>query len=321
MRDLCITTILFGKTYQCFIPLYIYSILKAYPRYFPLVFLDHELLPHVAEQLDLLKSLGEFAVVENNTSQWGKISGQPAKCLRWVLWDDIFDEFESIYIGDIDIFIVPESPSLYEQHMKHCQVLQLPYSNIIRRSEVEFDNHPINLAKRLARNGLSYAMATMRSPGQTIHQLSGLHFIKTKEYFAAIKPLFSKYREIIYHADRHNGFVHHKSGFNNECFLYDLIQESGLGLPPVAPYGPSLLDYNNYLEIGFRPHHGIHFGIFRTEEMAKSYHDLVASLLYQRYYAYYKESTASDSLFSKIEQLFDDYLRDLLERMDRHFRG
>ena len=117
-KKLCITTFVFGEGYQGYIPLFIYSILRSYRDYFPLIFLHGRLNIKVSKQLELLRGLGEFKVVENYLAG-KKLSNQQGKSIRWVLADHKFEEFDSVYIGDIDIFIVPEEPDLYEQHNQH----------------------------------------------------------------------------------------------------------------------------------------------------------------------------------------------------------
>ena len=152
-NPLCISTVVFGRDYQFYIPIYIYSVLRSYPDYYPLIFVSGELLPRVAKQIDILGAIGDFEIVEQY-SPLERMEGQPGKSLRFVLDTPQFDRFRSVYIGDIDIFILREEPSLFEQHVVHCGVLDLPYSNVQRPNEFRLKRDPASLLRRLFREGL-----------------------------------------------------------------------------------------------------------------------------------------------------------------------
>jgi hypothetical protein len=72
-------------------------------------------------------------------------------------------------------------------------------------------------------------------------RLSGLHFIKREMYYKKVENTLNKYRNI------------HKQGLlknkKNENILYNIVRESGLGFP----------------KKWFRPHHGIHLGLWRQK--------------------------------------------------------
>ncbi len=197
-ESLCITTFVSGDDYQEYIPIFIFSILKSYPSYEVVVFTDKELRSNVTQSLEMLKHLGAFQVRENyfdyQVSNFSNVS--ISKMKRWLLYEDDFQKFENLYIGDIDMLIVPENPSLMKQHLIHCDTIGLDYSNIIRRSD-----------KR---------------------RLSGLHFVKVKPYFEKMLPIIKKYRDLIIQ-DKFT--LEYDS---NEFFLYKMILESGLGLCPQA---------------------------------------------------------------------------------------
>ena len=119
-NKLCITTFVFGQGFESFIAIYIYSILKSYQAaYFPLIFTHRQLTKNTRKQLDLLRTLGKFEVVQGHL-QNQKLNNQQGKSVRWLLDSPRFDDYQAIYIGDIDIFIVPEQPGLFEQHLRHC---------------------------------------------------------------------------------------------------------------------------------------------------------------------------------------------------------
>src|SRR5690606_25576803 len=139
MKKICIVGYNYGLKYQSFIPLYIYSILSNYPGYSVLIFSDCGLEDNVKKQLELIEDIGDFEVVENydiniGTNKYNLPSGVYKRMARWLFYDKRFDNYETIYIGDIDIFVCKEQKGIYEQHLKHCETLGLPYSNYVRFS-------------------------------------------------------------------------------------------------------------------------------------------------------------------------------------------
>ncbi len=220
-KSLCITTYVSGKEYIEFIPVYIYSILKSYPNYGIIIFCGESLPDNVRNSLDYLNIMGKFTVIENYMEYIPKnfIPRKAAACKRWLVYSDEFLGFECLYIGDIDIFILPEETPIHIQHLKHCETIGLGYSNIIRHADDKM--------------------------------ISGLHFIKTKQYISNILPVLNKYK---------NMFNSDKLLYtNSEYMLYDMIKDSGLGLCPKAKDG----EWTNPLDPSFRPLHGIHLAVFR----------------------------------------------------------
>jgi len=196
-NEICITTYVSGKEYQEFIPCFIYSVLKSYPDYNIIIFCGESLHDNVKESLSYLYQFGQFEVIENflpfiPTSLTLRVSSMSK---RWLLYSDLFLKYEYIYIGDIDIFIVKETPGLLEQHLIHCDTIDLNYSNVLRRSDKK--------------------------------RITGLHFVKRKLYFDKMLPVIQRYLELM----KNNQLTYNGSC---EFMLYDMITESGLGLCPQA---------------------------------------------------------------------------------------
>lgn len=196
-RRLCITTYVSGPDYQDFIPIFIYSIHKAYPDYNVIIFVGEAVSRNVSRSLDLLRPAASFRIIENHLPYVPKSMSLRVSSMskRWLLYDEEFLRYDYVYIGDIDIFIVKEEPALVEQHLIHCQTIGLDYSNIIRRSHY--------------------------------NRMSGLHFVKTEPYFTRMLPVIRKYTELL----NNDELVYQNSC---EYMLYDMISESGLGLCPRA---------------------------------------------------------------------------------------
>ena len=79
---------------------------------------------------------------------------------------------------------------------------------------------------------------SVRNIDPTKKRLTGLHFIKCEEYYEQTRATIEKYsRQLMQSGTR----------FHNEQNLYEIIRQSGLGFP----------------EKWWRPHHGIHLGLWR----------------------------------------------------------
>jgi hypothetical protein len=132
---------------------------KSYPEYGIKIFLTEELLPKYKASLSMLKSLGDLVIVENMFAGFPK-TNQELKTLRWVMKPEMFDGYDNIYMGDIDILICKELQTLESQHIKHCEDTGLDYSNSVR-------------------------------PGS--NRLSGLHFVRKDAYYAKMLLVIEKY--------------------------------------------------------------------------------------------------------------------------------
>ena len=111
-------------------------------------------------------------------------------------------------------------------------------------------------------------------------RLSGLHFIKKDDYYFKMDHIIQKYKNEL----RNNQLNRVK----NEELLYKMVVESGFCLP----------------EGWFRPHHGIHLGLYRKGEriLGNSFWAGGASREdYKSYYKFYKSIVSiKDPLFNKI---------------------
>ena len=198
-ESLCIATYASGRDYIEFIPVYIYSILKSYPEYEVVVFCGEKLPANIRRSLSYIEGMGAFTVVEGSLEYVSSTIDKrcAAACKRWFVYSEKFKEYKYLYIGDIDVFILPEYAPIHEQHLKHCETIKLDYSNVRRHADG--------------------------------NKLSGLHFIKTEAYLENMLPVVEKYAKL-YHADE----LHYT---NDETMLFDIISESGLGLCPRAKDG------------------------------------------------------------------------------------
>src|SRR5699024_1857423 len=144
--------------YTRYIPYYVYSVLKSYPDYYVKVFTKDSLSSKEKKCLALIRDqvspnfeivqgyFDEYPLSEGHTEMVGSID----TTLRLVLHNETFKNCEFSYIGDVNLLIIRETPSLINGHKKHSNKIGVPYSNTIRAH-----------SKRL----------------------TGLHFIKVKDYY------------------------------------------------------------------------------------------------------------------------------------------
>lgn len=317
MKNFCIVGISAGDTYQSFIPLYIFSILNNYPEYSVLIFSNTQLSNKTKQMLNLLKGMGQFEVVDNYTFgldnnlnilnyRFGK------QVIRYLFFDHRFNQFETLYFGDIDIFICKEDGGIYEQHSKHCNVLNLPYSNYIRAiARVE----KINLKREIKNIFTGKPWGISKSTHNRIvveNRLTGLHFVKTKEYFEKVEPLFPYFINLISDDKKR---IHPK---RDEEILYDLIKQSGLGLPPISP-NSSELDNANYHSIAFNPLHGIHLGIFRDKSTIIRARQILQSYIFESYYRQYKDIKKNNPILQELIDLSDNFVKQQFLSMENYY--
>lgn len=204
-----------NRSYQKYIPWFLYFLNRAYPKAHKLILLDEEITDDIKRMLTLLS--GNFEIREKAFPEYTETDANTIKCLRWLIFEPLFEQYDCMSIGDVDMAIYLESPSYMDQHLAHCSQLGIPYSNFIRP----------------------------RKDGP--RRMGGIHVIKPKEWFIAIRPIIEKYRPMLL-SDNIN---FSKLGFNEQLLL-QMIIESDLGeLPPnlSETYWSSLVTSN---------HHGTH---------------------------------------------------------------
>jgi len=233
----CVATVAEGW-YQEYIAPYLYCLCRAYPEYDVLIFARDKLTEETLAALDLLSCRYNFQIV---TWEFEGYPNEPhmAAALRWVLFtrgriERYFIEYDYIYINDIDILIMPESPSLAWQHIEHMRTLRLPYSNVVR------DYDP--------------------------PCLTGCHFVSA-DYVKKIAPITNSYN----HCLRREGMsIVDKAKIPDERLLYQIVRDAEIGLPPrhesEEVSEAEMFNPANYQQIWFRPHHGIHVGIGRDPQ-------------------------------------------------------
>jgi len=324
----------YGKRYESFLPIWAYSVFKSYPDYDVALFSSSSLSDNTRQMLDLVSNIakGELIVREDYKFGYeGKIddltSPHALMSLRWLFYSSLFDNYDTLYIGDIDIFICPEDGGLLEQHLNHAQNLGLPYSNM-RRECVEVKLKPERLrdaplpsseSRGLLGNLLKRSNPQSVHPVPLVHEktylklprLSGLHFLKTKEWYSAVAPLFDGWHKTILEDEN---LIR-----NNEHVLFELARESGLGVPPIDPSQDNYQSVNSHL-INWRPLHGIHLGTFRKCRTLSN-HDwqMLQSELFREYFKHYLRLKRGDSVLESLLDLADPLVAEVFERCERYY--
>ena len=322
MKKICIVMYVFGDTYQEYIPLFLLSLFKVYPGYGVRIYLDRGMSDIVAKSMYMFSEM-DVTVVEHyddglKLTKKARSYEQISKCVRWLVYDPAFEQYESVYIGDIDILFFAEKTPMFEEHMRHCEFLNKPYSNIAR-------SHKLNkklLLKPIARNlikfGFGQSAKFYLSRQSQVKKLSGLHFMKTKPYF----PEMLKIREDV--VGELNLLAEGKSkkynlcSFNNESLLYDMMMECGFGeLEDAEPGYNIATDGGN---LSYRPHHGIHLGIFRHSAIMQNEKSVIDSSEYRNFYREFEKLSETDE-YKKLFGEFSEYLKTIIKNMQNYYRG
>jgi len=235
---MCFMTVA-NRLYQEYIPWFLYFLNRAYPKAHKLVLLDGTIEDDIKPMLALVS--GNFEVRERAFPEYKATDANTIKCLRWLTFEPAFEQYDCMAIGDVDMAIYAETPSYMDQHLAHCDLLGIPYSNFIRPTKPR--------------------------------RMCGIHVIKPKEWFETIGPLIDKYRFML-----KEGKVHFPEEGFNEQLLLKMIVESELGEPPdnlFDTYWASLASSNHHgTHIRLAEHGGI-----RGLQNAKGYRTHKAEVL------------------------------------------
>lgn len=337
MKKMCFVVFLYGKQYQWYIPLYIYSINKSYPGYDIRIYINEDLSYDLKCLLQNASFLKNYTIIdnvrENNkyqvphivpTSKNKELFNISLQSARWILYDSAFEDYNAIYIGDIDIFISKENYDLYDQHMKHCNFMKIPFSNMPRRWEKrQLCNFKKNFSD-LKKFGIYELLRKLRDKNRYIHRLSGLHFVVVKEYYPKVMPFFKTYQKELEDITKTRSTKWCKCVFNDEVVLFDLIKEAGF---PVAEMdyhtagkeSPSVCP-DDALIINYRPHHGLHLGIWRSKGAEERYPSVIKSKAYKDYYKQFSRLRENDPNFRFLLQNESVFVKTVIQNMDECMR-
>ena len=305
----------YGPRYQQFLPLYAETVLRCNPDAALLLYVDRKLDRSVAELLEKVRAdHGADVRVRESYSfgmrprEFNALSSQGKRALRWLFYDDAFAEFDHIYLGDIDMLMLPEAENLEDAHRRHAESLGLPYSNYLRVQQVGGRGSARAVLGALKIGDFKGARDTLRYVDpHTVRRLSGLHFIVVDDYFPVVRAQMDRFRQSVF--DRRS------FPLNDEQVLFNLMTASGFAQPPVSTTGPDLDPSHSQL-VAFRPHHGIHLGIFRSKDPMASQAQVLSSYVYSDYFESYA-ALLNDKRFTDLLRASGPLVQDQIAGLDR----
>lgn len=315
--EVLLTTFVYGEKYQAYIPLLIYSCNKSYPEYDIMLFVYGSLNPKIKEQIEAL-NYKNVRIKENSFSDCPKMTPRVSQCLRWVLWDDTFKNYDYVYVVDIDMLYIREPEALHVQHKKHMQVQNLVFDNIRREHKRDITKWTTVLQR--IKYGKYRSWLKFLFGNKIEYRATGLHFIEVKKYYEVLNPTkLEYYKKEIYNG----GWTKLAMYPNDEVLLYAILDKEGLKPERMAVQTDSQtsLDFNNPERLEFRPHHGIHLGIFRKDKDKLSNSDkrILDSETYRYYLNKYKAYYESDIKFTKLLSEMPDYIKKGFENMINYY--
>jgi len=322
MKKLCFTIFIFGRKYQAFLPLYLYSVFSTYnsKEYEVVIYLSGKLSKRIRKNIVDNIGVKSYVIRENYFKRFNrnKYSSQVKKSLRWLINDEYFKEFNSVYTGDVDIFICKEKLSLYEQHMGHAKQYEIPYSNVVRKKTMKRKLNFKQIVITYLNTGFRGVYHYFKAKSITVSRLSGLHFVIEEEYYKKVSSIQNEYlNKIMSKKTRFKYFRHHPTGFHNESLLFDLVKEANIKI--YQDNKPLTIEPENYEQINFRPHHGIHLGIFRSKETMNAEEKVISSNLYKQYYLQFSEKRKADSNLMSILNHSTKYIKTIIRNMDQFY--
>ena len=288
-NEICIAAWIYGKKYQGWIPIYLYSITKNYPQYDVQIFLDTSLNPCIKNIVKDMH-LANVLIIENYSPvvSHGKLDDIEKRCCRWLIDESAFKKkYQYIYIGDVDIFIEKEDPDLATQHIIDMNTNGRIYSNAIR----------LQLGDYMGRHG--------RCNSSHLFRLTGLHFFSADKYFTKVK----KAQKILLHCiqSRHKTKMEKIFFSDDERCLWLLLFLAGMKLPSKS------YEIDNDV---WRPLHGLHFAIGRE---AESYNHILKKNIYRaaehkKYYDAFVREYNEDDRLREIVWKCPFYIIDIINR-------
>ena len=289
LKECLLTTYVSGEKYMSFIPLLVYSCKKAYPEYDIMLFLFEELGDDIKEILRQSNLLESVYIKEKvfNTSKKG-ITSLESCSNRWVLFDPCFLNYKYIYIVDIDMFYIREPKPLHIQHSERMLMTGLPFDNLMRCANIKINLR--NILKRLLVSGIDRFDDFILRKDRKLLRLSGLHFIDAQKYYNSNN--ISKIKEFDRRLHNEKHFFPELLMPDNEALLYYIVTSLGYDCSHLGTQtnAVNMLDFNNNLRKEFRPHHGLHLGIFKNdfyEVMSKEAQNSVKPILESDTYRFY----------------------------------
>lgn len=190
MKELLISMFVSGK-YQHYVPMFRLFAQESYPEYNVLINAERATTNKIFEQYRCFDG-GVFNL--NNF-----YSKRDVKFLRWSCLPIDYVFYQNIYIGDIDILIMRDTPTLLEKHLAICEKQSLPFSNT----------------------------CGIDDPVTRGHRVTGIHFFQndSRGYLEKMRDTASNMKPDSYYYNDKLGRI------DNQYALYCLLQDAGYTVP------------------------------------------------------------------------------------------
>lgn len=186
-----------GDDYHAYIPPFLHCLNKAYPESGLVIACRDSIAEDIGE---LIQS--EFnplhCIREDESEDFDHIPDEPQSNMasRWLLRYPEFDDYEFVYIGDIDVLPARETPSLIERHLPHLA---------------------------------TSCHSNTENIDQGMDRVTGLHCVRQKDYYGMMWPTMCWAKNNFTHPAVQQLMQNDKMGCrDNQTFLRRLMRRAGV---------------------------------------------------------------------------------------------
>jgi len=214
---LCFYTVAMGPKYHAYLPLFLAAVTRAYPE-------AGVIVDCVGEVAHATFTAIEYARTTRHTVHYGacgKWAENPQRilCGRWTQFHPEFLAYEFLFYTDVDLLFARETPDLVERRLEAMGTDCYSNSDTIDTTLPED------------------------------RRMTGLHMVRTSEYFGVMRPVMERTRQILATCTMPAGAWSETLGqVNNQKLLRLMLERAGLPMPTR----------------GFFEYHGLHVGHSRV---------------------------------------------------------
>lgn len=222
--EICFSSVCTNDSYSYYIPLFIYTVKRAYPEYGVKVFVIGKLKPPVKEALNLIPYDG-WEVVENSFMSYPN-GGSASNSLRFLVRKEQYKGYDYVFVKDIDFLIFRHKPTHGECFIKRMK--NLPYFGV---------RGPYTRPRRYAVNRIGWKGNFTRVAG-------GSFAFHVRSWYTKAGSALDKYRRLLKHREPDDIDSHRPGSYReyDEVMLFRILKESGIKAP--TRKGKSVLGYS-----------------------------------------------------------------------------